>query len=85
MAALALDDTEVADLRRGVGADAIDELAQCFEIKVSSSAEILDRSRSPRLRSRARGQTTTSSSVWSLVSVSRTVLASCTSGLSSIR
>jgi len=47
MAALALDDTEVADLRRGVGADAIDELAQCFEIKVSSSAEILDRSRSP--------------------------------------
>ena len=42
MAALALAKAEVADLRhrRGVGGDAIDELAQCFEIKMSSSAEI---------------------------------------------
>jgi hypothetical protein len=42
MLALALDEGEVADLRhrRGVGADAIDELRQCFEIKMSSGAEI---------------------------------------------
>jgi hypothetical protein len=42
LAALALDDAEVADLRhrRGVGADAVDELAQCIEIKMSSSAEV---------------------------------------------
>jgi hypothetical protein len=40
--ALALGEGEVADLRnrRGVGADAIDELRQCFEIKMSSGAEI---------------------------------------------
>ena len=42
MLALALDEGEVADLRnrRGVGADAIDELRQCFEIKMSSGSEI---------------------------------------------
>lgn len=42
MRALALDEGEVADLRnrRGVGADAIDELRQCFEIKMSSGSEI---------------------------------------------
>jgi hypothetical protein len=42
MLALALDEGEVADLRhrRGVGADAMDELRQCFEIKMSSGAEI---------------------------------------------
>ena len=40
--ALALGDGEVADLRqrRGVGADAIDDLRQCFEIKMSSGSEI---------------------------------------------
>ena len=40
--ALALGDGEVADLRqrRGVGADAIDELRQYFEIKMSSGSEI---------------------------------------------
>jgi hypothetical protein len=42
MAALALDEGEVADLRRrrGVGADALDELRQSFEIKMSSGSEI---------------------------------------------
>ena len=42
IAALALGESEVADLRqrRGVGADAIDELRQCFEIKMSSGSEI---------------------------------------------
>jgi hypothetical protein len=42
MLALALDEGEVADLRhrRGVGADAIDELRQWFEIKMSSGSEI---------------------------------------------
>jgi hypothetical protein len=42
IAALALDEGQVADLRqrRGVGADAIDELRQWFEIKMSSSSEI---------------------------------------------
>lgn len=42
MRALALDEGEVADLRhrRGVGADAIDELRQYFEIKMSSGSEI---------------------------------------------
>jgi len=42
IAALALGDGEVADLRhrRGVGADAIDDLRQCFEIKMSSGGEI---------------------------------------------
>jgi hypothetical protein len=42
MAALALGDGEVADLRqrRGVGADALDALRQCFEIKMSSGGEI---------------------------------------------
>jgi hypothetical protein len=42
MAALALDEGEVADLRRrrGVGADALDELRQSFEIKMSSGGEI---------------------------------------------
>lgn len=42
MTALTLDEAEVADLRqrRGVGADALDELRQCFEIKMASSAEI---------------------------------------------
>jgi hypothetical protein len=42
IAALALGEGEVADLRsrRGVGADALDELRQCFEIKMASSAEI---------------------------------------------
>jgi hypothetical protein len=42
MKALALDDTQVADLRkrRGIGADAIDEFRQWFEIKMSSSAEV---------------------------------------------
>jgi hypothetical protein len=42
IAALALGEGEVADLRqrRGVGADAIDELRQCFEIKMSSGSEI---------------------------------------------
>jgi hypothetical protein len=42
MAALALDEGEVADLRqrRGVGADASDELDQSFEIKMSSGSEI---------------------------------------------
>ena len=41
-AALALDDHEVADLRhrRGVGADALDDLRQCYEIKMSSGSEI---------------------------------------------
>ena len=41
-AALGLGEDEVADLRqrRGVGADAIDELRQCFEIKMSSGGEI---------------------------------------------
>lgn len=40
--ALALDEGEVADLRqrRGVGADAIDELRQYFEIKMSSGSDI---------------------------------------------
>ncbi|MDQ6775620.1 MAG: hypothetical protein M3071_05225 [Actinomycetota bacterium] len=42
IAALALSEGEVADLRdrRGVGADALDELRQCFEIKMSSGSEI---------------------------------------------
>ena len=42
IAALALGEGEVADLRqrRGVGADAIDKLSQCFEIKMSSGSEI---------------------------------------------
>lgn len=42
MAALALGDGDVGDLRkrRGVGADAIDELRQCFEIKMSSGSDI---------------------------------------------
>ena len=42
IAALGLGEGEVADLRqqRGVGADAIDELRQCFEIKMSSGSEI---------------------------------------------
>lgn len=42
IAALALGEGEVADLkqRRGVGADVIDELRQCFEIKMSSGSEI---------------------------------------------
>lgn len=42
MRALALDEGEVADLRhrRGVGADAVDELRQYFEIKMSSGPEI---------------------------------------------
>jgi hypothetical protein len=42
MAALALDEGKVADLRqrRGVGADALDELRQSFEIKMSSGSEI---------------------------------------------
>jgi hypothetical protein len=41
-AALAFGDGEVADLRhrRGVGADAIDELRQSFEIKMSSGKDI---------------------------------------------
>lgn len=40
--ALALGEEQVADLRqrRGVGADAVDELRQCFEIKMSSGSEI---------------------------------------------
>ena len=42
IAALALGEGEVADLRqrRGVGADAVDQLRQCFEIKMSSGSEI---------------------------------------------
>jgi hypothetical protein len=42
MAALALDEGEVADLRqrRGVGADALESLRQSFEIKMSSGSEI---------------------------------------------
>lgn len=42
IAALALGEGEVADLRRrrGVGADAADDLRQCFEIKMASSGEI---------------------------------------------
>ena len=42
IAALGLGEGEVADLRRrrGVGADAIDDLRQCFEIKMSSGSEI---------------------------------------------
>lgn len=44
MAALALDDEQVVDLRhrRGVGADALDELRQYFEIKMSSGSAIPD-------------------------------------------
>jgi hypothetical protein len=40
--ALRLDAQEIVDLRsrRGVGVDAIDELRQCYEIKMSSSATI---------------------------------------------
>jgi hypothetical protein len=41
-AALGLGQGEVTDLRRrrGIGADAIDDLRQCFEIKMSSGSEI---------------------------------------------
>ena len=40
--ALRLDAKEIVDLRsrRGVGVDAVDELRQCYEIKMSSSATI---------------------------------------------
>lgn len=42
IAALSLDEGQVADLRgrRGVGADALDELRQCYEIKMSSGRDI---------------------------------------------
>jgi hypothetical protein len=42
MRALALDEGQVQDLRlrRGVGADAIDELFQWFEIKMDSGANV---------------------------------------------